>query len=423
MLRYILFLFLATASFAQSMGTGGSAGYVIAGGTGWDLFGRLRVSEPYTLFDSAEVGRADTGTFWDYKEVGAATVSYNTNQASHTLSVTTASGDRAVRQTKEYFHYEPGKAFTLLATGVIGNGQANTEANIGYMDDNNGLFFQNLDGQMQFVRRTYVTGSAVDNPTIQSDWIDPLDGTGPSRVVVDWTKTQIFWLSFEWLGVGSVQFGIVHNGSFIVCGQLNHNNQLEEVYMSTGCLPVRYEVKNNDVAAAGYDLTQICSSVFVEGGYNPAGLRSSANTGNAAVGSKTTGAFRPLIAVRHDPDKSVRTTILPASYQISTDGAGDYRYELRVGGTVTGGSWADVDDESNVEYNNTLTSHSGGHVISSGYATGANNQSVTEASAGLSSDLSVVSDIDGNPGVMVLGIYPLSTTTVTGATVGWKEVH
>ena len=86
------------------------------------------------------------------------------------------------------------------------------------------MFYRYKDGVNYFVRRTFVSGSAVDADEIaQSDWnTDKLDGTGPSGIILDESKAQILWWDFEWLGVGTVRCGFVIDGLFRTCHVFNH---------------------------------------------------------------------------------------------------------------------------------------------------------------------------------------------------------
>jgi len=76
-----------------------------------DNFGRLRVSQPETLFDSKML-HDNAPLLWDDSQTsGAGTSStYNANQSSVTLAVTAATAGTRVRQTFRRFNYQPGKS-------------------------------------------------------------------------------------------------------------------------------------------------------------------------------------------------------------------------------------------------------------------------------------------------------------------------
>ena len=217
-----------------------------------DAFGRLRTSTPQTIFDSKQIND-NAPLSWDDAEVsgGGTGSTYNANQASTTITVGAEAGVRT-RQTKMRFNYQPGKSQMICVTGILGVGASGITQRIGYGDDDNGLFFETIDGIFQVNRRTKTSGSAVNNRTIQSNFnIDTMDGTGPSRITIDLSKTQIFWIDFEWLSVGRVRFGFVIEGKLIYFHEFNHANDLIVAYMSTPNLPLRYEIENDGTGGGG----------------------------------------------------------------------------------------------------------------------------------------------------------------------------
>jgi len=68
-----------------------NAFYAQFGGSTVDAFGRLRVTSPYTLFDSQSRFAADPA--YSYVTATGGTTTYNTNKSSVDLAVTTSSGN------------------------------------------------------------------------------------------------------------------------------------------------------------------------------------------------------------------------------------------------------------------------------------------------------------------------------------------
>ena len=88
---------------------------VIGGGNGstaYDAFGRLRVSNPFTIFDSTNV--MSKNNLFDESLTGSGTVSYTANKSTVNLNVTTASGDKVIRQSKRVMSYQPGNHYLYL---------------------------------------------------------------------------------------------------------------------------------------------------------------------------------------------------------------------------------------------------------------------------------------------------------------------
>ena len=273
---------------------------LVADSPAFDAFGRLRVSNPETIFESKQLFD-NAPLFWDDSEEsgGSTTSTHSVNEASSTMGVGTVAGVRT-RQTFERFNYQPGKSHLILMTGVLdetGGGSGITRS-IGYFDDNNGLFFEDDEGTIKVVRRTKVTGSVVNNKTAQSSWnIDVMDGSGVSGVTIDWTKSQIFMIDFEWLSVGRVRFGLVIDGIPICVHELNNANTLNVAYMSTPNLPCRYRIENDGTGAAS-TMVHICATVTSEGGAHNLGVLRYKSTEGTHVDCATEDVIYAIVGIR-----------------------------------------------------------------------------------------------------------------------------
>lgn len=333
--------------------------------TALDAFGRQRVSQPYTLFDSQQRYAADDQ--FDTATTGTGTTTYQTDQSALDMTVTAGGVGSVVRQTFRYFPYQPGKGLLVLATFCMDGSQSlNLTQRVGYFNTENGVFFQRIDGTNSFVLRSKVTGSVSDARTVnQSSWNgDKLDGTGASGYTLDSSKSQILWMDFEWLGVGSVRCGFIINGQYIVCHTFNNANEITTTYMTTATLPVRYEITSTSAVAA--TLKQICSSVVSEGGYEQYSIGHVARrtTKLASIGLTD----KPVISIRL---KSTRTgaVIVPARIQILPITSQNYEVSLVKNPTLTGASWVTSSSDANVEYDVSATATTGGTIIQTDYVT------------------------------------------------------
>ena len=140
--------------------------YVAIGGTNTDAFGRIRVSQPYTLFDSQNRYAIDPQ--FDTSTVSGGSTTYLPNESSVRMDVNTASGAEVVRQTFRSFPYQPGKALLVLATFVMATAKTNLRQRVGYFGVQNGVFFQLNNTTKSFILRTYISGS-VDDTTRKVD--------------------------------------------------------------------------------------------------------------------------------------------------------------------------------------------------------------------------------------------------------------
>jgi len=228
------------------------------------------VSQPSSLFGTSQEYSYHP-LLWDHHTATGGTATHSVTTNSTILSTAAAtSGARALRQSKVYLRYTPGKSQLIKMTGTLKKGGTATGtayAGIGYYDDESGLFFRYNSTGVAVVERSSVSGSRVDTAVNQSAWnLDKMDGTGPSGLTIDWTKEQIFVIDFQWLGVGRVRFGVALKGMLIYVHEVYNANTATSVYMRTACLPPRYEVFNEGGAGANISVEAVCTSVESEGG-------------------------------------------------------------------------------------------------------------------------------------------------------------
>jgi hypothetical protein len=326
-----------------------------------DAFGRLRVSSPYTLFDNS-FRYGDTERKWNTKVRGTTTVEYAANEGLMDLTVGSADGDDIVRQTDRVFPYQPGKSLLILNTFTMASPKENLRQRVGYFLEGNGYYLEQDGLDAYIVERTLVSGSPVNTRIAQSEWnVDKLDGTGPSGVSLDLTKSHIFWIDMEWLGVGSVRAGFVINGQYIISHIFHHANSITGTYITTACLSCRYEITNTGNTTGNSTLKQICSSVMSEGGYQQIGLTRSVSNPLTGV-NLSLGKTNHMISIRL---RSGRTDAVVIPREINLYGlqATAFNYKLIRGATINGGTWAIKDSASSVEYNITADSAVGGTIV------------------------------------------------------------
>ncbi len=382
------------------------------GGTNTDAFGRLRVSQPYTLFDSQNRYAADNQ--FDVSTTGTGTTTFLPNEAAVKMEVTGAGVGSVLRQSYRSFPYQPGKGLLVLATFVMDSSMSlNLTQRVGYYNDQNGVFFQRVDGTYSFVLRSYVTGSVSNVRTVnQADWNgDKLDGTGDSGYTLDPTKAQILWMDFEWLGVGSVRCGFIINGEYIVCHTFNNANEITNVYMTTAILPVRYEIVTTTSAVAA-SMKAICCSVVSEGGFEQTSIDHVARRTTVLGTIGTT--FLPVVSIRLASTR-LGAVVLPNRVQVLPTTSQNYEVALIKNPTLTAASWTAVPSDSNVEYDVSATATTGGTIVQTDYVTssGSGGTQGLSAATGYNWDLQLGATIAG-----VSDIYTVAVRTVSGATTG-----
>jgi len=320
-----------------------------------DAFGKWRVSQPTTLFDSKQV--VDSGSFYfDIKTTSGGTVTWNSGSAQSTMAVTSTSGSRAIKQTKRIFVYQPGKSQQIICTGKFGTKVDGIKKSIGSFDDNDGYFFQ-------------TSGSS---------------------------------------------FGVVLR-ILIYVHEINNYNSLDTVYLRNPNLPIRYEMSTHKNTTTGSLMTQICSTVISEGGFDNTGKRVVVTSNNGA----TIGAseYDAVLFIRYNSSTSKGAQIVPEQLDLlikpgnSSTFAG--RWELLVNPTVTNAvtynnaSGSIVTQVAVVAAGNVITNP--GTIIATGYFAGTSANSVAQMIV-LDPYYGLGRKIDGTSDVLAVGIKTIDNT-------------
>lgn len=404
-----------------------NTGVSIGSGPQLDSFGRLRVSEPLTLFDSSH--RFDDNDLWATATATGGTAVFNANQGLIDLSVTASSGSSVIRETIKTFSYQPGKSLLVLNTFVMSSAKAGLTQRIGYYGTENGFYLEQVGTTVQFVKRSLVTGSVVNTPVTQANWNgDKLDGTGPSKLILDLTKAQILWMDLEWLGVGSVRLGFVIDGQFIVCHTFQHANLITSTYITTASLPLRYEIFNTSGTSGTSTLKQICSTVISEGGYQLKGAQQS--IGTSILSPRTfavAGTYYPIVALRLQSTRLDAIVIITAISVLGIGNGKNYAWRIvNYDVSVSGGSWVNAPGDSSVQYNLTGTSATGGRVIASGYINSSNQASpaLNILKEALFANQLERNGLTGVPYEFVLEVAVGTTSGGEGvyASIDWEEI-
>ena len=379
-----------------------------------DLFGRLKTSQPFTLFDSSHRYSQD-GDFDDVIIGSGSTVGIITAQSSATLGIGTTAGCSLIRESKRVFSYQPGKSLQVLQTFVLSPAKNNLVQRVGYGSSENGIFLEQNGSQINIIKRTAISGVGTTIVVPQSEWnVDTLDGTGfstsnPTGIGLDLSKAQILFTEYEWLGVGSVRVGFAIDGKFIIAHQFNHANKIDSVYMTTATLPIRYEILNTGITTSSSTMKQICVSVQSNGGYEKK-VASDVARQDSLVSIAST-VFIPLASIRLKSGRE-DAVIIPSQINCLPDSATSVYYEVALikNATLSGGSWTNT-SSPNVEQNTSATSMTGGTIIRSEYISSAN-----KASTPLNEVTEYNWDLQmGRTQAKVSDIYTLAVRAISGS--------
>ena len=414
-----------------------------------DAFGKLRTSTPYTLIDNkfpfAPVGTATPEYLSNTMEdcnftVGIGVVAvYGSSQCKMTITNGSAPSSYT-SQSRKYATYQPGKSLLFLSSGIIKfstTTSTNYTARIGYFDDNNGLFFEQNQTNIAVVLRNLTSDTRIT----QNNWnIDKFDGTGISGVILNFETSQLFVIDFEWLSVGRIRFGFYLFGRIFYCHQITNINYLTAPYMVTPNLPIRYQLTVNDSNTTA-KLTQICSNVMSEGGYNPIGKPFSISNGVTSI--PVTVSETALLAIRGNSTTGSATNnryyhqnIVPTLLNVFSTANNDIFYQIRLylaPNTPTVTTWNAVNVNSVVEYalGTSITAISPvtngvSIIVDTGYAAGRGGSVVSVLESIYSNVLQITSNVSNVSDVILITAYKVATgvgTIPVYASINWQEIY
>ncbi len=413
-----------------------------------DAFGKLRVTQPFGLYESKHIYNVDDRRTWASDVTGDdASITLNSNESTVEIKVGTADAEVSIFQNDQYWIYVPGRSHHIVFTTVFGEGKENCVQRIGYFDDNDGLFFE-LDGtDLYVVRRSSISGSAVDDrihqndPTKSTDGVsfwnfDTLDGnkdpTNPSEALLDIAKAQIFVIDFQWLGVGRVRFGASIEGRLTYFHSIQFANSGTGVYMSTPNLPMRAEVRNTGVTTGNTILKQICASVQTEGGTRIPGFEFSTSNG---IVTRNISVRTPILAVRMLQTfggKANRVIMELLSASIYSNADAYYEILHLHNPTIDTGAWNPIfTDDSAVEVNKTLTTFSASaeHLVTADFVTAATGASKSGIATKdfedfISRHRFIYQNKDNsNSNAFVIAMTPFSGAADVSGSFGWVELY
>ena len=391
-----------------------------------DAFGRLRVSNPQTLFDTQS--RYYNHNQFASNVAGGGTYTYSSNDSTFAMAVTGASGDAVYAESYKVFPYQPGKSLLIYATFCMNSAKANLRQRVGYFSSQNGIFFEQDGNTLNMVIRSYSSGSIVETRVPQSSWNgDPLNGYGLSGIELNPATDQIFFTDIEWLGVGSVRVGFVIGGQYIVVHTFNHANipGNTTTYMSTACLPIRYEIVNTGATSGASTLRQICSSVISEGGYSLAGMpRSIGHNLGSPITLPNDQSFKPIISIRLK-STCLDSIVLPKFYTIAPTAQSTFKYRIyNAQATTAGGTWTSIGSDSPVEYNLAPTSVTAGTIVAEGFIISSNQTAGAPVQVGFGFENQLQRNpFTGTAYEYVIAVATTGTNQTVYSSLEWQEVN
>lgn len=282
-----------------------------------DAFGKLRVSNPYTLLDIRFPGQSNgTQNFLSNSLLVCSNISgtYSAAPSNSQLVITGLGAGWYISQSRKFCTYQPGKSLLFMASGIIcpcdstfttyisgytgriGYYSNNSIVNPGaYSTPYNGVYYQYDSNGISIC----LANIGTQTQYFQSTWnLDTMNGLGPSGISLDFKKTQLFVIDMEWLGVGRIRFGFYAYGKIQYCHQITNINVLKNPYTGNINLPIRYELLNPNTSPTQAYMLQICSTVISEGGFNPIGRPFNISSGITPYSLTSQDTEEPIMILR-----------------------------------------------------------------------------------------------------------------------------
>jgi hypothetical protein len=369
-----------------------------------DLFDRLAVAEDVPLWSYSHRYDDDIALYWDTKLTGTGnTITHDADKVVEVINNGTANANESIYRTYRYFEYSKGRMQSFFVTVNPKGAVANVTKKWGCFDDDNGLFFHLNGTSPELVIRSKTSGSVSETVISRASWDDPMDGTGASGITIDFTKLNLYYIQFAWLGGNAVEWGVFQDGQKFAIHRAPLSNLSETSYSQSANLPFNFEVKNNAALGAASTLEVNCLAVFNNGIQDQLGEVFGVDTGTTEQSIST--SENVIAAIRMQSSLNQASLRALNFNLVSPSGNSTIYYKVEIGGTFTGDSWSSISN-SIAEGLSSFSSYTNGFVLQSGYVQAGQSIQVEE----ILSNLYIGRDIDGNSQVLALIAQTINST-------------
>ena len=342
-----------------------------------DQSGRVRTSEPISL-GGYKLQSDRLPLFFDTVTSGT-TVSYNASHRAHDMQ-TDGDGEYAVVQTYQRHNYFTGRSQKIEMTSFNFQPETNVVKRSGYFSSSvsapytalkDGCWLESGDGVVRLV--IYNNGDEILSVP-QSEWNDPLDGTGASKFTIDWERFNVFRISFLWLGGTGLSLSILIGSKAHLVYDYSHvgSANSDKLIMSRPNQPIRYEIRQTGAGSGRF--RPVCASVVSEGSISSSEVGSvrAVDVGEDDIVNAASNANEYLVKGIRLKSDYVATIIDLIDIDIFVEtGNDEFRWRLHLNPTITGGSpsWQDVPDSSvqRASGDGSLLVGTEGYILGSGY--------------------------------------------------------
>lgn len=343
-----------------------------------DAFGRLRTSNVTSLLEYKHV-YDKLPIVINEVTAGTATSIFDKPNSQVVMGVSTTN-DYVIRQGVARGIYQPGKGQIFEASFSNFQLQTNVIKRVGYFTTTTSApynsvvdgFLLESNGQTNTISFQIWQSGVTTFSAATTSW----STTDYDVTNINWSKTQLMFVDFQWLGVGRVRFGLVIDGQFKLFAASTGTNTLNNVYMKSPNQPIRYEIRSVSAGASG-TFNMICSQISLEGSINSL-QKSSSVTAFTAQTKPTAYVTYPILGYRlNNSYEGANITLSDIqSLNITNPSKADYLITVQYNPTLSSASsWTDVPNtpiQYSLSTGQTITTE--GHIITSFLGSGSGSQ-------------------------------------------------
>lgn len=345
------------ADIARSLSFLGADGVLKTSGN------RLRTASSKTLLSTRFAYDEQPFIFQTLENVNGS-VDYIAERDAVDLTIGGAAGDKVVRSSNEFFHYQSYRETQFGQGFRFPDHVDGLRCRLGGFFTEDGAFLERDEsGTLNIVRRSNASGSATEERVPQSDWnVNTFFESdnhikNPSGIVLNDSMTQMLKIGLLWYGAGYIYVGFQFGQEIYIAHVFQGANVRQLPILGEPTVPLRWEIENVSATGQSSTLSTYGASATIEAGeFEDVGFVHSISSRNTGIATQTeSNQFVRLLTIRPSAifkGKTNRTKVEPLIFGVYFEAephdiilARDVPMDNE--GTA---NWQPVGDESAVEY-------------------------------------------------------------------------
>lgn len=245
--------------------------------------------------------------------------------------------------------YRAGIGILTRFTAIFNAGNVNNKSYIGLGTETNGVFIGYNGTNFGVLRKS----DGIDYWTNQTDWnVDTMDGLGPSQMILDTTKGNVYQIKFQWLGFGQLTYFIEdpNTGKFVVVHKEKYANSNTTTSLKYPSFPFHIDCKNSNGATSNNLIKVPSAAVFYEGQNERNGIL---NSRSNEISPASTGQKKMILSIRNKTTvfggQNNHSQIEVRSITYSNNTNKNVKFGLLLNPTsISGATYTDVDTNTSV---------------------------------------------------------------------------